>query len=484
MPARALPDQPPAADRSATGSRATGPRAAGQVTTDQATAAPRVPDDAEAGDAAAEAAFRQDPVVRWAGLWDTYFGLSYLVTAGLLLTSQAAPGRVAGAVAALTLIVPWYAAFGRPLVLGREKLPRSRWFAFGLLTLFAVASVLDPASGFALFAICPMLLMSLPSSLGVAVVLCANLVPLVLVWISSGRLGAEVLGILPLTLLGIALTVLLGLWITRVVEQSRERGRLIEELECSREREARLSHQAGIAAERERLAREIHDTVAQGLTSIIALIQTAESELEDDPELARHHLALAARSATDNLAETRGFVAALTPAALRGNSLGATLRRQGEALAAETGLTVDYTAEGTEFPLPTAVGVVLLRTVQESLANVRKHAGAQRVALRAEFTDREVRLTVTDNGCGFDTGRQSEGYGLRGLRERLRETGGTVRVSSRSGFGTVVEVRVPLGAGPDTAGPHTPHPDTPQPDAAGAGRLPDDAQHKPSGETR
>ncbi|MFJ1709103.1 histidine kinase [Kitasatospora sp. NPDC088346] len=400
-----------------------------------------------------DAASRTDPVVRWAGLWDAYFGLSYVVTAGLLLTSQAAPGRVAGAVGALTLIVPWYAGFGRPLLRGGEKPPRSRWFALGLLVLFAVAAALDLASAFALFAICPMLLMSLPTSLGIAVVLFANLVPLVLVWISSGRLGAEVLGILPLTLLGIALTVLLGLWITRVVEQSRDRGRLIEELERSREREAHLSHQAGIAAERERLAREIHDTVAQGLTSVIALIQAAESELEEQPELARRHLALAARSATANLAETRGFVAALTPAALRGNSLGEALRRQGEALAAETGLTVGYATEGTEFPLPTAVGVVLLRSAQESLANVRKHAGARQVTLRTEFTDREVRLTVTDNGRGFDAGQPTEGYGLRGLRARLAEIGGTARVSSRPGFGTVVAVRVPLDGVPLDGGP-------------------------------
>ncbi|MEU9047900.1 MULTISPECIES: sensor histidine kinase [unclassified Kitasatospora] len=436
MPARALPDQPPAAVR--------------PVPSDPPDpGAPGVPDVRADG---AQAAFRQDPMARWAGLWDAYFGLCYLVTAGLLLTSQAAPGRVAGAVAALTLMVPWYAAFGRPLLRGGERPPRSRWFAAGLLTLFAVAAVLDLAAAFALFAVCPMLLMSLPSSLGIAVVLCANLVPPALVWVSSGRLGPEVLGVLPLTLLGIALTVLLGLWITRVIEQSRERGRLIEELERSREREARLSRQAGIAAERERLAREIHDTVAQGLTSIIALIQTAEAELEDDPQLARRHLALAARSAVDNLAETRGFVAALTPAALRGDSLGEALRRRGGAFAAETGLTVDYTAEGTEFPLPTAVAVVLLRAAQESLANVRKHAGARRVALRTEFTDGEVRLTVTDNGCGFDTAGPTEGYGLRGLRARLAETGGTARVSSRPGFGTVVDVRVPLG----TVGPARP----------------------------
>ncbi|MGE7439159.1 MULTISPECIES: sensor histidine kinase [Kitasatospora] len=397
--------------------------------------------------AAAEATDRLDPVVRWYGLWDAYFGLSYLVTAGLLLTSQSPPGRLAGAVAVLTLIVPWYAGFGRPLMLGGVKSGRrSRWFALGLIALFGLATALDLNSAFALFAICPMLLMCLPSAFGIVVVLLANLVPLALVWATSGDPGSAVLGILPTTLLGIALAVLLGLWITRVVEQSRDRARLIEELELNREKVARLSRQAGIAAERERLAREIHDTLAQGLTSIIALIQAADSELEDSPEVARKHLALAARSATDNLAETRGFVAALTPVALRGNSLGEAVRRQGESLAAETGLAVDYRADGTEFPLPTAVSVVLLRTAQEALANVRKHARAQHVTLHAEFTDAAVRLLVEDDGCGFDPEQDEDhGYGLRGMRARVAEIGGTVEVSSSPGRGTAVDVRVPLG---------------------------------------
>ncbi|MFI9273473.1 histidine kinase [Kitasatospora sp. NPDC052896] len=401
----------------------------------------------------AEVSRDQDPVRRWFSLWDAYFGLSYLVTTGLLLTSGNSPGRVAGAVAALTLVVPWYAAFGRPLLLlgGGGKPTRARWFAAGLGVLFGTATLLDLASSFALFAICPMLLMSLPSAPGIAVVLLANLVPPILLWVTSGQFGEAVLGILPLTLLGIALAVLVGLWITRVVEQSRERALLIEELELSRGQVARLSRQAGIAAERERLAREIHDTVAQGLTSLIALIQTADSELADEPELARRHLALAARVATDNLAETRGFVAALTPVALRGNSLGEAVRRQGEALAAETGLTVDHTTEGTEFPLPTAVGVVLLRGAQEALANVRKHARAQRVSLRVEFTDAAVRLRVADDGRGLaepshGPGEEPPGYGLRGMRARVAEVGGTVEVTGTPGHGTVVEVVVPLGA--------------------------------------
>ncbi|WP_370088364.1 histidine kinase [Streptacidiphilus sp. MAP12-16] len=387
-----------------------------------------------------------DPVVRWLGLWDTYFGLSYLITTGLLFTSESPPGHVAGAITALTLIVPWYAAFGRPLTPGDTNPRRSLWYALGLILLFVTATTLDLASAFALFAICPMLLMSLPTTLGIMVVLLANLIPLVLVWITSGELGTAVLGILPTTLLGIALAVLLGLWITRVVEQSRERATLIQELQLNRKRVAHLSRQAGIAAERERLAREIHDTLAQGLTSIITLIQAAESELDDAPELARRHLGLAARSAAENLTETRDFVAALTPVTLRENSLGEAVRRQGDALAAETGLTVRHAITGTEFPLPTAVAVVLLRTAQEALANIRKHAHAQQASLQLDFDDTSVRLVVDDDGSGFEPNHDDrDGYGLRGMRARVDEIGGAVTVSSAPGRGTVVEVVVPLG---------------------------------------
>src|SRR5262249_1169363 len=150
-------------------------------------------------------------------------------------------------------------------------------------------------------------------------------------------------------------------------------------------------------------------------------------------------------------------VAALTPVSLRGNSLDEAVRRQGEALAAETDLTVDYTAEGTEFPLPTAVSVVLLRAAQEALANVRKHARAQRVRLRVGFSDAAVLLRGEDDGRGLtqpSPGADGEpsGYGLRGMRARVDEVGGTVEVTGAPGRGTVVEVVVPLVAATASSG--------------------------------
>ncbi|MGW5345453.1 histidine kinase [Streptomyces sp. HUAS TT3] len=398
---------------------------------------------------------------RWFGLWDGYFAVSYLVTVALLFTSEEDQVHRAFAIGALTLIVPWYAGVGRRPMILRTKSRRNMVFCAGLFLLFASSSTLDLGGSFALFAVVPMLMMSLPMPSAIVLVVLANLWPLIVVWLRGGQFDPHIMSVLPISLLGIALSVLLGLWITRVVQQSADRAVLIDELRLSREREARLSHQAGISAERERLAREIHDTLAQSLTSIISLVQAAESEVVANPERARSRLGLAGRVAQDSLAEARTFVSALTPPALRGSSLVQAVRRQADLLMEETELTVRCTARGAEQPLPTAVSVVLLRSAQEAFANVRKHARhARRVEVLVAYAPDEVRLVVRDDGAGFEAdavladgpqdgrdGRQDggrNGYGLRGMRARVEEIGGMAEVSSSPGTGTVVEVTVPL----------------------------------------
>ncbi|MFF9351275.1 sensor histidine kinase [Streptomyces sp. NPDC014734] len=381
---------------------------------------------------------------RWFGLWDGFFALSYFVTATLLIGS----GTHAVAIGALTLIVPWYAGFGRPLMIRDDAVgPRNLVFASVLLVLLAVVTSFTLSGAFAMFAVVPMLIMSLPMRQAVVVVVMANLWPVLVVWVREEDLGLGVIQVLPFSLLSVGLSTLLGMWIKRVVRQSKARGGLIEELRRSRERVARLSHEAGISAERERLAREIHDTIAQGLTSIIGLVQTVDSELEHDPQRARAHLALAGRVAKESLAEARDFVTALTPPSLRGSSLVQAVRRQADGLMAETGLDVRCTVEGTEKPLPMTVNVVLLRSVQEAIANVRKHAGrARAVEVTVAFEEDTVRLVVRDDGQGFTPDGEQDGYGLRGMQARAAEINGSATVSSSPGRGTTIEVTAPLGA--------------------------------------
>ncbi|MGW3012692.1 sensor histidine kinase [Streptomyces sp. NPDC001219] len=422
--------------------------------------------------------------MRWFGLWDSYFVICYLVTTGLVFTSAVPQTGRLIAIGALTVIVPWYAGVGRPLMLREGRDRRNSGFAAGLFALFGIATAVDLTSAFALFAIVPMLMMSLDTRPAVVAGVLGNLVPVTLLWLRGGATAPLVLFVLPASLLGIALSVLLGLWIKRVVRQNKEHADLIEELRQNRAQVARLSHQAGIAAERERLAREIHDTLAQSLTGIISLVQAADAEVEGAPAAARKHLALVGRMAEESLAEARAFVADRTPAPLRESSLAQALRRQADGLAAQTGLLARFAVEGDERPLPMAVNVVLLRAAQEAGTNVRKHAGARAVDLVLRYGAGQVGIVVTDDGDGFDTtaagtaggaahggrdeapgrdgpggGDEDGGFGLRGMAARVAEIGGAMRVVSTPGAGTTVEVKVPLdGAAERPAGPPAPRP--------------------------
>ncbi|MGW2325172.1 sensor histidine kinase [Streptomyces sp. NPDC001700] len=384
---------------------------------------------------------------RWFGLWDGFFAVSYVVTAALLLLSSGSQVDHSLPIAALTLIVPWYAAVGRGLMIEASHGPRNLVFALVLVALFCATTAFNLIGAFALFAVIPMLIMSLPMGPAVVLATVANLCPVLVIAFVGEDVGLNVWEVVPISLLSIALSLLLGLWIKRVVRQSKERGLLIEELRRSREREARLSHEAGISAERERLAREIHDTLAQGLTSIISLVQAAESEVYDAPDQAVNHLALTGRVAKESLAEARDFVAALTPPALRGGSLVQAVRRQADGLIAETGLEVRCSVRGDEPPLPMAVSVVLLRSVQEAIANVRKHAKqARTVDVVLVFDDDGIRLLIRDDGEGFTPDGTQEGYGLRGMQARMEEIDGMASITSSPGRGTTVEVDVPATA--------------------------------------
>jgi signal transduction histidine kinase len=298
-----------------------------------------------------------------------------------------------------------------------------------------------PWMSFALFAVCPLAFMTLPLREAIFVVIPANLVPVLSSLVEDG-VKTMLYGFLPGTLLTVSFAVLLGTWIHRIISQSEERAQLIKELEASREEVSRLSREAGMAAERTRLAAEIHDTLAQGFTSIVTLVQAAESELDGDRDKARRHLELALRTARENLGEARTLVAGLMPSELGTGSLDEAIRRQLERLAEETPIKATYRAEGESTRLPTVLEVVLLRAVQESLTNVRKHAGASQVSICLRVNGSSAVLEVADDGSGFDPALASNGFGLRGMRSRADQVGGSLSVHS-GGSGTTVQVEVP-----------------------------------------
>ncbi|MGW7228666.1 sensor histidine kinase [Streptomyces cyaneofuscatus] len=252
-------------------------------------------------------------------------------------------------------------------------------------------------------------------------------------------------------LLGAAVAIATVLGYDALFRESERRRELIVELVATRAELAEAERTAGTLAERERLAREIHDTLAQGLSSIQLLLRAAERTLPGDAP-ATAHVRAAREAAQANLAEARSFVRALTPPDLEHGSLAAALERL---CARTTGpdLTVRFAVSGTPVELPTPYEVALLRTAQSALANTVRHARAGRAEITLSFMDTSVALDVVDDGRGFDPSgapvaeRGDGGFGLPAMRSRAATLGGTLSVESAPGQGTALAVTLPL-AGP------------------------------------
>ncbi|MCI3277334.1 sensor histidine kinase [Streptomyces cylindrosporus] len=374
-------------------------------------------------------------------LWDAYFAVSWAATLAFVLNAAHpdSPVRVAAA-ALLVPLVPWYAVVGRPLL--QEDPPdqrRALRYLAGAIALFLPSAVMVGETRLMAFALIPQCFMTLRMRWSLVVVTVINLAP-VAGWALLWRPDAEALiANVLFSAVTLVFAVVIGSWIIRIIEQSMERAELIAELDASRHEIARLSAAHGASTERERMAREIHDTLAQGFTSLLMLIQAVEAELDHDLPQARRHLALMDETARQNLAEARALVAGGSPADLDGASLPDALRR----LAARHKATLDVT--GPVRPLPAGPEVVALRSCQEALANARKHAGSSAgVGIELAYADDTLTLSVRDDGCGFDPGTPCEGYGLAGLRARATEVGGTARIRSAPGDGTTVTVSLPV----------------------------------------
>lgn len=279
----------------------------------------------------------------------------------------------------------------------------------------------------------------------------------------------------------------MGIWMTRVATLAEERRRLLDELRDAQDSLAEAHRTAGVTSERERLAREIHDTVAQDLAGIVMLTERARGDLVAD-RLGRldERLAVLEDAARTALEESRTLVAA-GAAGVASDGLGAALHRLAERSARETGVPVSV--DVPDRPLDRDTQVVLLRVAQEALANVRTHARAASVRLAVHADGPQVRLRIEDDGVGFDTAVPAAGHGLRGLRDRLALAGGTCSVTSSPGAGTVVEVCVPTGAEPrlPADAEHGPDADAADLDATASGRsgsAPDRAPAVPFAQVR
>ncbi|WP_328731306.1 sensor histidine kinase [Streptomyces caniferus] len=263
--------------------------------------------------------------------------------------------------------------------------------------------------------------------------------------------------------LGAAVAVAVVLGYEALYRESEQRRRLIEELTAARSELAAAEHAAGVLAERERLAREIHDTLAQGLSSIQLLLRAAERALPQWPDTALGHVRQARTAAVGNLAEARRFVRALSPPDLAAGSLPAALERLCATTARTSPLAVHCQVSGVPTALPTTHEVALLRIAQSALANTVRHAGAGRAELTLSYMGTEVALDVVDDGAGFvpdevpapgsAAAADGTGFGLAAMRARARALQGTLVVESAPGEGTAVAVTLPTPAAAPDATP-------------------------------
>ncbi len=258
----------------------------------------------------------------------------------------------------------------------------------------------------------------------------------------------------------------------RALDDAREANRRLEttlaENAALHERLLTQAREAGVLDERQRMAREIHDTLAQGLTGIITQLQAVE-QAEEDPAGRNRHVTAAIGLARESLSEARRSVHALRPEPLEAARLSEAVADVAGRWSALHGIAVQVTTTGTARPIRPEAELTLLRAAQEALTNVAKHARAARVGVTLSYMEHEVALDVRDDGRGFESCRGVDaeervgrtgglavaddlpcdddaggGYGLVAMRERIEGLAGTLLVESEPGVGTAISARVPV----------------------------------------
>ncbi len=389
--------------------------------------------------------------------WHLVFAAVVAVTAGLVAVQDLPAWRVGTVLGLLAVLAGAYVLTPAKFDWGRGRLA----YLALLFVVSGTAPFLVPTAGILLFAVvshCYMLMRLRWAVVGTAGLLLAtggaNLV-------GTGLNGAVVATVVIWVVLGMVASLLLGRFIGGIIEQSAQRASLIGELERTRAELAQLSRNEGALAEHERLAREIHDVVAQNLTSMLMLVRAAGGSLaRGDQASARQQLALADTAGQEGLRAARDLIGPVGRPEPHDGALVAALGRCCASLGARYGFEAVLDVDGTERDLPVAVSAAVLRAAQECLANVGRHSGARRANVHITFGDQDVVLEVSDDGSGFDAGART-GFGTRQLRARADELGGLAEVLSAPGEGTVARVVLPLpverppareqaGAGPGT----------------------------------
>lgn len=310
-----------------------------------------------------------------------------------------------------------------------------------LTLIWAVLVWLSPEGAYLVFPLFFLYLHILPEAGGVTAIVVSTAFAICALGL---HLGFELGGVIG-PLIGACVALLIGFTYRALKREADERERLVTELLAAREALAATERQQGALAERARLAREIHDTVAQGLSSIQMLLRAAEP---DTAEPGAGYLRLARETAADSLADTRQIIRELTPARLD-DGLASALGRLGEDQTARAAIPVSVLAQDLELPMD--VQTALLRIAQGALSNAIRHAEASSISIELSGLDRAVLLVVRDDGKGFDASNavavshEAGSFGLQAMQERVRQFDGTLTIVSSAGNGTEIRAQLPLG---------------------------------------
>lgn len=375
------------------------------------------------------------------GLHVLFFALTGLVIARAILVpteSSAAAIVVAvllGATYALGALLP-----RTPRAAGSRRL---LWLA-ALGVEWVTLLWLIPDAAYLVFPLFFLFLHLMGRRWGTVAILASTAVAICALGFHSGWSVGGVVG--PLVGAGVAL--LIGLGYQALAREAEQREALVRELIATQGQLAATEHESGVLAERARLAREIHDTLAQGLSSIQMLLHAAERADPERPGV--EHIRLARETAAANLVEARRFIRELTPPQLDDQTLGGALRRLARTQWASQGLDVHVRVSDT-IVLPMHLQTALLRIAQGAIANVIQHARATTATISIAVEDDRLQFSVTDDGTGFDpliaskdAGEKSDSFGLRATAERVQQLGGTLTIDSPPGHGTILTVDLRL----------------------------------------
>jgi signal transduction histidine kinase len=251
-----------------------------------------------------------------------------------------------------------------------------------------------------------------------------------------------------LGVIGLMVAGLMAAYIESVIREGERRQSLLNQLRATQDALAAQEREAGMEAERQRLAGEIHDTVAQQFTSIVTNLHAAEARMTTYPGAAQGHIRAAREAARQGIADARSMVHALQPQVLAGRTIGEALCHIANDLP-HAAPDVAFREVGTPAKLDRVRETILVRALQEALQNVRKHAHARSIVVSLSWLEDEVILDVQDDGTGFDpasTPPPAHGHhvGLHTMRQRVESAGGTWSIESTPGEGTSLAISFPL----------------------------------------